>query len=180
MTATPDTVIPNRIALGGRMGAGKTHIATLLEDRGWTRMSFAAPLKAAAAHLQDNPTRELMQQLASVTRRVEPHPLVAHMAGVLLDGGPTKIVVDDVRFGDELRLLQSHGFKAYLVVAPHEVRRRRLKANGRIERDSQMNHATESPAFGASLMAIHNYRRNGFGDLTDQEIIDELVRVAQA
>lgn len=179
MTATPDTVIASRIALAGRMGAGKTHIATLLEDRGWVRMSYATPLKEAAAKLQAHPSRELLQQLANVTRYVEPHPLVAKMEAALENGAPTKIVVDDVRFSDELRLLENNGFKAFMVVAPREVRRRRLEANGRLENDRQLDHVTEAPHFGSFLNSIHNYRLNSYVDLGDQEIIEELARVSQ-
>lgn len=179
MTATPDTAIPDRIALTGRMGAGKTHVANLLEEKGWMRLSFATPLKEAASLLQVKPTRHLLQELSTVTRNVEPHPLVEQMRTQLEVFPPAKIVVDDVRFNDELTLLREHGFVGIRVVAPVETRRRRLKRNGRIEKDSQMQHISESPEFGVGLPTLHNYRSNGMGDLTDPEIIATLTDLVQ-
>lgn len=146
----------SRIALCGKMGAGKSHVAELLEGLGYRRLHFASPLKRAAAELDPNPSRELLQALSEVTRRVEPHPLVEQMRRLLESITADRIVVDDLRFPDELLMLREAGFAVLMIDAPLEVRLERLRANGRLEDESQLYHASEVALDDYSLPVVVN------------------------
>lgn len=157
----------SRIALCGKMGSGKSHVAELLEGLGYQRLHFASPLKRAAAELDPKPSRELLQALSEVTRRVEPHPLVEQMRRVLESTTADKLVVDDLRFPDELLVLRKAGFAVLMIDAPLDVRLERLRANGRLEDERQLNHASEVALDDYSLRVVVN----------DRVSDDELVRV---
>jgi len=187
MPASSVAGIPERLALVGGMGAGKTHVAQLLEQRGWTRLSFAKPLKAAAAELMDKPSRELLQALSEVTRNVEPHPLVEAMAQRLreldetatFERQPINLVVDDVRFPDEARMLEDAGFTVLRVVAPSEVRWKRCTMNGRAQNRGQFYHQSEIALRNFSFPEFRNYRPGSPLGLNDQELLKLVAQAAE-
>lgn len=161
-TIAADLVLGKRVALCGKMGAGKSHVAGLLVARGYQSLHFATPLKEAAAIFQDQPTRELLQGLSVVTRAGVQRPLLERMTERLAVADD-QVVIDDVRFADELALLAGFGFRVVRVVCPLSVRIARLEANGRLEDRSQLTHASESGLLGVELPELEN-----FGDSDDE------------
>lgn len=176
------SAIPDRLALVGGMGAGKSHVAGILAQHGWYRLSFATPLKAAARSLMPEPSRALLQALSEVTRSVEPHPLVSIMADNLsrldetaaFERQPISMVVDDVRFPDEVELLEAAGFVVLRVMAPDELRWRRCTTNGRAQSRGQFHHPSELALKAFSFPEFRNYRPRSPIGLNDQELLGSL------
>ena len=156
----------NRIALCGKMGTGKSHVAGLPVPLGYRRLHFASPLKRAAAELDPEPSRELLQALSEVTRRVEPRPLVEQMRRAVEAAGEDSLVVDDLRFPDELKMLLDAGFAVVRIDAPLEVRLARLRANGRLEGEQQLEHASEVALDHVELPVVVN------DGLTDEQLVE--------
>ena len=178
--------IPDRLALVGGMGAGKSHVAEILAQRGWYRLSFATPLKAAACALMPEPSRDLLQALSEVTRKVEPRPLLSIMAYNLkrldetaaFERQPINLVIDDVRFPDEVELLEDAGFTVLRVVAPDELRWRRCTSNGRAQSRGQFHHPSELALKSFSFPEFRNYRPGSPVGLNDQELLGLLAEAA--
>ena len=106
-----------RIGLLGRMGAGKSTLAKRICDLvpGTRIESMAAPLKDIARTLfrMTGKDRELLQSIGTAMRAIDKDVWVS----ALLDRvGPTdSIVVDDVRFPNEIRMLKEAGFRIVYV-----------------------------------------------------------------
>jgi hypothetical protein len=179
MMASNLSAIPDRLALVGGMGAGKSHVAGILAQHGWYRLSFATPLKAAARALMPEPSRDLLQALSEVTRNVEPRPLLTIMADNLsrldetaaFERQPINLVIDDVRFPDEVVLLQDAGFTVMRVVAPDELRWRRCTSNGRAQSRGQFHHPSELALKSHSFPEFRNHRPGSPVGLNDQELL---------
>lgn len=113
-----------RIAIAGRIGAGKTSIAQRL---GFQRMGFARALKQELSELLGIPVAEfestvskskwrvLMQAWGEARRRVDPYYWVNKLLDELDDGD---IVVDDVRFVNEMEALHRAGFQLVYLDCP--------------------------------------------------------------
>jgi len=165
-------MLPDRVAFVGKMGVGKSHAAAILQSKGWEIKRFADPLKTAAREFQDKPTRHLLQELAQVSRRVSPHPLLERMKAELLTA-PDRVVVDDARFPDEVELLTAAGFKVVRLTAPVHLRVRRLEANGKLENAAQMNHESELALDTVGLPELA-----GFG-LSEEDFIAALEAICE-
>lgn len=166
--------LPDRIAFTGKMGVGKSYSAALLEAKGWEIVRFADPLKAAARQFQDAPTRQLLQELARVSRSVEPRPLVERMRERLEQVDESqKLVVDDARFPDELDLLWGAGFTVVRLTAPVHVRLERLHANGRCEHPAQLQHESEVALDSVGLPELSCH------ETTDEDLLERLEVISE-
>lgn len=144
------------VVMIGEAGAGKTTAAELLVKRfGYTRLSFAEPLKVM---LDTQTDRHRLQEFGTdVVRAYEPDAwvrLFIHLkqiredfATALFDGGlcgdPPKFVVDDARFQNEVDALVQDDWVTCRIVAPTVTRIARLKANGKLQDESQLQHSSE-------------------------------------
>jgi hypothetical protein len=111
-----------KVALVGIAGSGKSTLANkLVDEQGYTKLSFAAPVKAIATIMlmrpidKTNPLdREFLQQLGTdLGRKRDPQIWVKHFDVEYQDNvklGVEKIVVDDVRFKNEADYLRAQGF----------------------------------------------------------------------
>lgn len=173
-----DHLIPHRLlpnfAVMGKMGAGKTSIAEILEqDYGYQRLSFAAELKRIAVDLfgPDALTnRKLMQDLGRYMREIDPmvwvNKALSHL--VRFDGDVPRlpirvetfrprelresfapVVVDDLRFPNEFHALRKEGFVILNVEAHRNQRVNRLKAIAKLQDESQMEDISETALDGA-------------------------------
>jgi adenylate kinase family enzyme len=144
------------IAFIGKAGAGKSTVADILVERfGYEKLSFAAPLKAGCATQTDRSllqrvgagVRELYEDfwvnlfLAEVARVTTfdsevDHPLKAY--------NQAKIVVDDCRYPNEVQALKAHGFVIVRIASLQQTRIDRLKQNGKLQDDDQLNHESET------------------------------------
>lgn len=120
------------IGLAGKAGAGKDTVAdTLVQHAGFTRIAFAAPLKAmlraglglTTEQLEDRilkeapldwldgrTPRQLMQTLGTEWGRTHAHPdLWLRIARRQIEQTAGPIVITDVRFDNEARLVRDLG-----------------------------------------------------------------------
>lgn len=127
------------IGLHGQAGVGKSTLATELERLGWTRISFATPLKemvkaigitdddlnrknepAASAVFKGKTTRYLLQTLGTEWGRNKVSPtlwvdLATEKIKQLYMAGTRRIVIDDVRFPEEAEMIKNLGGLVVLI-----------------------------------------------------------------
>lgn len=154
------------IALAGRMGAGKSTLASFLETQhGYRRLSLAAPIKdqtkkaveiLRSSFLVDPDStineRELNQELARVLKEHLPSVLT----GILLEKARGLLprqwaVVDDVRTNDELRVFREKGFVTVLITCQEAERILRVATRNK-EDLSAMQHPIENETFDLTLI----------------------------
>ncbi len=144
------------VCLIGEAGAGKTTVAELLVKRfGYQRLSFAEPLKVM---LDTQTDRHRLQEFGTdVVRAYEPDAWVRLFLYIkdlkerlliqrgCADGRPLSptFVVDDARFLNEVTALVQDDWVTCRVAAPVELRIARLKANGKLTDESQLQHSSE-------------------------------------
>jgi hypothetical protein len=140
------------VCLIGAAGAGKTTAAELLvKDYGYTRLSFAEPLKVMLDTQTDR--RRLQEFGTDVVRAYEPDAWVrlflwgkrlrleSWEAGSFTgQAGP--FVVDDARFENEIAQLIQDDFVIARVAASLDTRIERLRANGKYV-EGMFEHASE-------------------------------------
>ena len=107
------------IGIVGRAGAGKTTAAEYLVKRyGFTRLSYAAPIKNIAKHYfgvtqeeitnKGHDARRILQSLGELLIGIDPDWLIKCMIGSILDTDGD-IVIDDIRRENEAELLRMNG-----------------------------------------------------------------------
>jgi dephospho-CoA kinase len=113
------------IGIVGGLGAGKTTGADyLVQTYGYQKKSLAAPIKTMLNDILDiNKThpkfREAAQDLGSFFRKYDSDCWVSYLLNNMLN---QPIVVDDVRFKNEVLLLLNSGFKIIYLDCPQDVR----------------------------------------------------------
>lgn len=135
-------ILPH-IAFIGRAGAGKSTAAELLVKHfGYERLSFAAPLKVACGTTTD---RSKLQAVGQGVRELHEDFWV----NLLVDAFTNRefcapVVVDDCRYPNEVQRLSVEGFVIVRVVAYRGQRVVRLKANGKLQDEAQLEHVSET------------------------------------
>ena len=132
-----------RIAFTGRMGSGKSTAAEfLVETYGFKRFSFAQKLKELAAELfgMQGKDRKLLQDLGTVLRGIDNDVWAKYLIARIQTHGYTwtefgnkryDVVVDDMRYLNEAKLLREHGFVLVrLICLDEENRLKWLKDKG--------------------------------------------------
>jgi len=102
-----------RIALGGKMGTGKSSIADfLVKAFQFKRYSFAAKLKELARELfnMDIKDRVLLQMLGTKIREIEADAWVNYVMKQVNTEAPLRCVIDDMRYLNEADILRENGF----------------------------------------------------------------------
>jgi len=137
-------VIPHRLALAGKMGAGKTSVAELLMRRhGYVRLAFADQLRTmlepaygkidkASIYATFNGIisgRELLQQSGAALRTVDEAIFLRAIARRIAELTPKMpIVIDDVRLPVEAEFVRDLGFTVVRLECDAETRKRRCGA----------------------------------------------------
>lgn len=168
-------MIPN-IVITGAAGAGKSTVADFLInqlDVGFERISFAEPLKVMLGTSTD---RERLQEFGTdVVRRYEPNAWIrlfewnlAFRKRIgehkrLLGHKPPKFVTDDCRFPNELQMLKDWSWCHVNVTASRRVRVERLRLNGKLQDEAQLDHISER----ALDEMVPDYTIVNDGDLED-------------
>jgi dephospho-CoA kinase len=142
--------LPN-LALLGKAGAGKDKAAALLrqlypgENGGpiYQRVAFADALKNVAVLIwgeSARTNREYLQQLGVAVREIDADAWVN--AAINSIRPPT--VVTDVRFPNEVQALVALGFVTVRIEADRGTRLNRLRDNGKLQDESQLDHISET------------------------------------
>lgn len=174
------------IAFTGKAGAGKsTAAAALVDHLGYRLVSFAAPLKNAAALIwgpQARTDRGLLQWLGQVVRERDEFAWVNAGLRQIDDefnntsyetGHAPRIVIDDLRFPNEYHTLKQEGFVIVRVEADRHTRVDRLRGNGKLQDEAQLADASETALdeFEVDYTLVN--------DGTPEELADQLRLVLQ-
>lgn len=132
-----------KIAIAGKQGSGKSHLAAAFSDIGWLTFSIADPIKqlVSLAHpnaaktdhamvgLKMKTIRELYQAIGGAIRtHVDPYFWLSIASNRVDEATRTfrSIVVDDVRTPTEAQWLKDSGFTIIKLVVPTETRAARI------------------------------------------------------
>lgn len=145
---SPLTRLPD-IAFTGKMGAGKTTAAEMLVERfGYTRLRFAQGVRDVARLIwgeEDGERREYLQGIGVAVRGVDENAWVKRLMLALKECPPDHpVVIDDCRFPNEYWTLKAEGFVIVQVIAERNKRVDRLRANGRMQSEDQLDHVSET------------------------------------
>jgi hypothetical protein len=162
------TILPP-IAFIGAAGSGKTTCAELLiKQYGYERLSFAEPLKIGCGTRTD---RGLLQTVGQGVRDLFPDfwvNLAIHEFEQRNASFSTQFVNDDCRYPNEADALLCEGFVFVRVVAPKRLRIDRLRQNGKLQDEAQLDHISET----ALDDFRHDYRivNDGWPDSLPREL----------
>lgn len=105
-----------KIAIAGNLRSGKTTLATALGYAlGLPVFSFAQPLKNAFDELGLPRERYLIQAIGSLVRGYDPDHFVNLMRDEIVSQGDSGMIIDDVRFPNELAMVKEKGFFTILL-----------------------------------------------------------------
>ena len=171
------------IGITGSMGSGKTSLAEVLEEQGYTRKAFAEPLYWIAKRymfwdgVKDDKGRKLLQTLGTECGRTyNPNVWVKHMEiyiesrlkmeQVAKYKDPVNIVIDDVRFENEANLIRELGGKVI-----------HLQGKG-YDMGELNNHASEQGVkVDTEKDIVLSYQRFNSKDLFKEVVTEDLVRL---
>ena len=182
---------PN-IAVIGKMGSGKTTVAELLvEHFHYRRLAFAGThpggVRDVAVRMWGTAAqndRDKLQALGMFGRQIDQDTWVRNAVAQLNDknrlpDGPIDddghalidhpVVVDDMRFPNEAWELKGRDFIVVRVVAPRHIRIARLRANGKLTDEAQLDHESEKQLDSwPEDYTLHNdtNRRAAFNQIT--------------
>jgi hypothetical protein len=151
------------VALFGQMASGKSSIAQVLIDQGYTRMSFAGPLKniseLAYGPIDKSQTysvtsiggdeelisgREVLQRVGQSIKAHDRDFWLRCFFRTADSFERTPLVVDDGRFGFECESLRDRGWLIVGIAVPVSVRRERYRAlYGRYPTAEEESHQSE-------------------------------------
>lgn len=133
---TPHQGNPILVAFSGKAGCGKSTIADrLIANYGFVKFSFAENLKALAwtyfpsiMSMKKEVFRKLLQEIGELFRKWNPdvwvNIVVSYVNSHLLAHPDTRIVIDDLRYENELHALKLLGFQCIRIERDPELRRK--------------------------------------------------------
>lgn len=159
---------PRRIGIMGKMGSGKTTLANTIVKQipGFVRYSFGDKVKDISKDLfgVDYKDRNLLQAIGSKMRDIRSSVWIDYLINQIVSQGNSLVVIDDVRYLDEIEALQRCGFYLIYLDTQEETRLNRLK-----KRDScfdlehyqiQNQHISERVdqyrSYADEIVAFHN------------------------
>jgi dephospho-CoA kinase len=134
------------IAFCGGMGSGKTTAASYLSrNYGFSKLSLAAPIKFFIRDIleidkTDPSFRNAAQQLGGLFREFDKDCWTKYLLKTM---GSRPIVIDDARYGNEVKLLLEHGFHIIYLVCPSEIRASRCLTRDGVFDKKSLSHESE-------------------------------------
>ncbi len=136
-----------RIAFYGPMASGKSWCANYLYDKhSYTKVAFARKLKLVAEDLfgikdKSGSNRKLLQDLGTNLRSLDPDIWIKHLLLSIEDD--QFVVLDDLRYINEAKVLKNHGFTLVLANCPEAVRLERVSRLYPDTTKAMMSHPSE-------------------------------------
>ena len=118
-----------KIALIGKICSGKTYVSNILSRRcALKKYSFSDKLKSVAKDLFDmqHKDRVLLQKLGQSMRDIDPYVWINYLLFTINKDTFGRIIVDDVRFPNELMALRERGFIIIKLVVDKDLQKRRI------------------------------------------------------
>jgi dephospho-CoA kinase len=127
----------NRIAIVGKMAAGKTTAATyLVNHNNYTKMALADKLKAIAYEMfdvmgKDGSDRLVLQEIGTAFRKIDERVWIKYLLHNIKQKESQnqffRVVVDDCRYFNEAEAFRRNGFKIIRVEASEDIRQARIR-----------------------------------------------------
>jgi predicted nuclease with RNAse H fold/dephospho-CoA kinase len=165
----PDLKAPEGMVIGfsGEIAAGKTTAAHFLEAQGFAYTRISQVIDDILKKRGEEPTRENRQRVGLELHDEKGQRWLCRKALERLTGEPARIVVDGLRWPEDVQYLQERyggRFRHVHVTAPYQARRERAAASGGGETfDDATSHTVESGV--ASLEALSHCRISNDGSI---------------
>lgn len=117
-----------RIAITGNLCSGKSYLSKILMKRYNLELySFAGKIKEIATDLfqMTQKNRLLLQNIADKMKEIDPDIWIKYLLSDI--GDKDNIIIDDLRFENELTYLKEHGFTIIRLNIPDDIRMERIK-----------------------------------------------------
>lgn len=137
-----------KIAIIGRMCAGKSYVSKNLSRRcALKQFAFADKIKEIARDLfhMENKDRKLLQQIGQSMRLIDPYVWINYL--VFSIDGKDRIIVDDVRYPNEMQALRERGFTIIKLIVDKDTQINRLMntyPDTYVQHIDRLNHESES------------------------------------
>ena len=137
-----------KIGLVGKMCAGKTHVSNILSRRcALKKFAFADKVKDIARDLfnMKQKNRELLQKIGQSMRVIDQYVWINYLLYKIND--EERIIVDDIRYPNELKALQDRGFIIIKLIVDKNTQKKRLietYPNNYSEHLDRLNHESET------------------------------------
>lgn len=176
------------IAFTGKMGSGKSTAASVLTNAGYLTCSFASSLRDIAVKLwgpEARNDRGRLQALGKALREIDEdsllRPMFEKLRAARNSGLGSRAVLDDLRYPNEWYALKERGFVIVRIEADRNVRVDRLRNNGKLQDEAQLEDPTETALDGDEFYADYTIENNGpwsdFARAVVQMLRDERRRV---
>lgn len=170
-------------AFVGKAGAGKSTAASVLVNAGYMVQPIAGPLKDMAATIwgpEGRTDRGKLQKLGQHVRSLDEDAWVRlclrKIESARTSGLGSRVVVDDVRFPNEWWMLKAAGFVIVRVDADYHRRVDRLRANGKLQDESQLLDSSEVALDGDDFQPDYVITNNGSWSDFAREVVSVLRR----
>jgi dephospho-CoA kinase len=173
-------VIELAVGISGEMLAGKTTAARFLEREGFAYTRISQVIDDVLRQRGEAVTRENQQRVGLALHREKGQRWLCARAIDRLQGTPTKIVIDGLRWPEDATYFRErfgHRFRHLDIFAPNEVRHERAIRSGRqSDFDRADKHAVESGVEAAGELADVTIINDSDIALLEQKVYGALQR----
>jgi len=137
-----------KIAITGNICSGKSYLSRILMKKYNLELySFAEKIKKISTDLfkVQHKDRTLIQTITDKMKEIDPDIWIKYLLTEIND--KENIIIDDLRFENEVKYLKEHGFVIIRLNVPDNIRIERIKStypNNYIEHIEGMNHSSEN------------------------------------